>query len=117
MQASPSETTIHASLRANMEVDNARAIVHALEEVNTFTLPWTQDSVERKEAIILRAEREYHHLLDKLEHGAVSRQFEVEWLGLPKTGISHHIITRLTMAYSLLFSFRLQDTTANFKPC
>jgi len=29
-----------------MEVDNAQAIVHALEEVNTFTLPWMQDSAE-----------------------------------------------------------------------
>ena len=43
---------------------------------------------ERQEAIILQEEWEYHRLLDELELRAVSRQFEIEKLGLLKTGTS-----------------------------
>ncbi|KAF8331052.1 uncharacterized protein EI90DRAFT_2857953, partial [Cantharellus anzutake] len=30
--------------------------------------------------------RDYHHLLDEIEHRTVSHQFEIEKMGLPKTG-------------------------------
>jgi len=46
------------------------------------------NSPEQQEAIILQEEWEYHRLLDELELHAVSHQFEIEKLGLPKTGTS-----------------------------
>ena len=108
MKASPSETNIHTSIITSMGLDNAQAIVHALEQVNSFTLPWMPDSAEWKEAVILWAEQEYHHLLDKPEHGAVSHQFEIEQLGLSKTGISHHIISLLgSMTICCLLDYKV----------
>ncbi len=46
------------------------------------------NSPEWQEAIILWEEQEYHHLLNELELCAVSCQFEIEKLGLPKIGMS-----------------------------
>ena len=76
-------------MRANTEVSNSRTVANALREANGFSLPWTPDSPKRQEALLLRKEREYHRLLDDLEFHTVSRQLEIEKLGLPKTGESH----------------------------
>ena len=54
--------------------------------MSSFELPWLPSSPQRQEAIQLRNERKYHRLLDDLEHSAVSRQFELEKMGLPRTG-------------------------------
>ncbi len=59
-----------------------------MEGTNRFTVPWMLNSPEQQEAIILQEEWEYHRLLDELELHAVSHQFEIEKLGLPKTGTS-----------------------------
>ncbi|KAF8335339.1 uncharacterized protein EI90DRAFT_3152974 [Cantharellus anzutake] len=71
--------------RARRKVDEARCIVSALEATSFFTLPWHADSSQRQEAIRLRNQRKYHRLLDDLEHRVISRQFELEKMGLPKT--------------------------------
>ncbi|KAF8314885.1 uncharacterized protein EI90DRAFT_2947410 [Cantharellus anzutake] len=49
------------------------------------TQPWVPGSPEQLEAIALHQQRDYNHLLDDLEHRAISRQFEVEKMGLPRT--------------------------------
>src|SRR5258705_5459068 len=89
LQASPSETMIHSTIHVNTEVTNACAIIKALEETNSITVPWMLNSAERQEAIVLHQGREYHRLLDELEFRTVSQQFEIEKLGLPKTGMSY----------------------------
>jgi hypothetical protein len=48
---------------------------------------WVPGSPVRVAAEQLRADRRYHERLDDLEHRALSRKFEVEKLGLPKTGM------------------------------
>ena len=89
LQASPSETVIHSAIHANTKVTNARAIAKALEETNSIMVCWMLNSAEWQEAIVLHQGREYHRLLDELEFHAVLRQFEIEKLGLPKTGMSY----------------------------
>ncbi len=86
VQASLSETSIWGAMHVNVKVTNAQAIIKALEETNQFTIPWTLNLAERQEAIILQGEWEYHHLLDELEFCVVLCQFEIEKLGLQKTG-------------------------------
>ncbi|KAF8343852.1 uncharacterized protein EI90DRAFT_2901537 [Cantharellus anzutake] len=49
------------------------------------TQPWLPSSPEWLEAIALHQQREFNQLLDELEHRAISRQFEVEKMGLPRT--------------------------------
>jgi len=87
VQASPLETTIREAMHVNGKVKNAQVIIKALEETNNFTIPWMPNSAEQQGAIILWGEWEYHHLLDELEFHVVSHQFEIEKLGLPKTGM------------------------------
>ncbi|KAF8331681.1 uncharacterized protein EI90DRAFT_3016252 [Cantharellus anzutake] len=86
--SSAQHTTWHLQ-EANKAVENARTTVMALEaalaDTWSLSLPWTTDSPQRLEAITLRQQRDYHQLLDELEHRAISRQFEVEKVGLPRT--------------------------------
>lgn len=74
---------------ANEAVESARSALSALELVLPATVsrtqPWIPGSPERLEAIGLRQQRDYNRLLDELEHRAISRQFEVEKMGLPRT--------------------------------
>ncbi|KAF8313291.1 uncharacterized protein EI90DRAFT_3294530 [Cantharellus anzutake] len=66
-------------------LETARSAVMAIEARSLFILPWTSDSPQRLEAIVLRQQRDYHHILDELEQRAISRQLELEKIGLPKT--------------------------------
>ncbi|KAF8325410.1 uncharacterized protein EI90DRAFT_3128756 [Cantharellus anzutake] len=52
----------------------------------SYSQPWLPGSPEWLEAITLCQQREFNQLLDELEHHAISHQFEVEKMGLPKTG-------------------------------
>jgi formyltetrahydrofolate hydrolase len=74
------------SFDAEENVAAARSIMTALGKLHSFKLPWKKESAEHNEAIMLRSQRNYHCLLDELEHRAISRHFEIEKLGLPKTG-------------------------------
>ena len=78
---------------ANEAVENACSTVTALEGAITnmlsLTLPWTADSPHCLEAIALHQQRNYNQLLDELECCTISCQFEVEKIGLPRTGILH----------------------------
>ncbi|KAF8332283.1 uncharacterized protein EI90DRAFT_3122714 [Cantharellus anzutake] len=90
--SSAQHTTWHLQ-EANKAIENARATVMALEaalDTWSLSLPWTTDSPQHLEAITLRQQRDYHQLLDELEHHAISRQFEVEKVGLPRTGITFY---------------------------
>jgi len=77
----------------NEAVENACAMVMALEgaiaNMLSLTLPWMADSPHHLKAIALHQQRDYHQLLDELEYHAISCQFEVEKMGLPRTGILH----------------------------
>ncbi|KAF8311412.1 uncharacterized protein EI90DRAFT_2953931, partial [Cantharellus anzutake] len=66
-------------------LETARSAVMAIEARSLFILPWTSDSPQHLEAIVLRQQRDYHHILDELEQRAISRQLELEKIGLPKT--------------------------------
>ncbi|KAF8311020.1 uncharacterized protein EI90DRAFT_2868245, partial [Cantharellus anzutake] len=73
---------------ANEAVESARATLAALGlalPAMSRTRPWVPGSPERLEAIALHQQRDYNHLLDDLEHHAISHQFEVEKMGLPRT--------------------------------
>ncbi|KAF8339940.1 uncharacterized protein EI90DRAFT_3012844 [Cantharellus anzutake] len=85
LSASPTSELAYQASRAQRKVEDARCIVSALEATSSLTLPWLANSPQRQEAIQLRNERKYHRLLDDLEHRAISRQFELEKMGLPKT--------------------------------
>jgi len=79
---------VQESLHATQAVKSTQVIVKALEANGSLELPWTIDSSQWCEAILLQQERKYHQLLDDLEYRAISRQFEIEKLGLPKTGMT-----------------------------
>ncbi|KAF8323615.1 uncharacterized protein EI90DRAFT_2886562, partial [Cantharellus anzutake] len=71
-----------------LRVLNAKWRMHTVLSLHwrqRHPLPWLENCPQRQEAIQLRNERKYHRLLDDLEHRAISRQFELEKMGLPKT--------------------------------
>ena len=72
--------------QATEALDSAHAAMAALEANSSLTLPWTPDSPQCMEAMTLCQHQDYHHLLDEIEQCAVSHQFEIEKMGLPKTG-------------------------------
>ncbi len=72
--------------QATKALDSACAAMAALEANSSLTLPWTPDSPQHMEAMTLCQHQDYHHLLDEIEQCAVSHQFEIEKMGLPKTG-------------------------------
>ncbi|KAF8311110.1 uncharacterized protein EI90DRAFT_3138775 [Cantharellus anzutake] len=71
--------------QANETLEAARSSVLAIEARSSLTLPWALDSPQRHEAVVLRQQRDYHQVLDELEQRAISRQLELEKIGLPKT--------------------------------
>ena len=84
------------------KVEDAHCIVSTLEATLSFTLPWLPNSPQHQEAIQLHNERKYHCLLDDLEHSAISCQFELEKLGLPRTGKYFIMVCRNDVNFPIL---------------
>ncbi len=78
------------SIQGNEAITSAHSALEALQLVLpdsvSHTQPWVPSSPEQVEAIALHQQRNYNQLLDELEHCAISHQFEVEKMGLPRTG-------------------------------
>jgi hypothetical protein len=106
LSASPTSELAYQASRAQCKAEDAHCIVSALEATSSLTLPWLANSPQRQEAIQLRNERKYHRLLDDLEHRAISRRFELEKMGLPKTGEYLIIVFRYYINFSV---HRLQN--------
>ena len=69
-------------------LNNAHATMAALETDPTLALLWTPDSHQYMEAVTLHQHQDYHCLLNEIEQHAISCQFEIKKMGLPKTGES-----------------------------
>ncbi|KAF8317233.1 uncharacterized protein EI90DRAFT_3021378 [Cantharellus anzutake] len=90
LSASPTSELAYQALHAQRKVEDAHCIVSALEAMSSLALPWLENCPQCQEAIQLCNERKYHRLLDDLEHRAISRWFELEKMGLPKTDYKTH---------------------------
>jgi len=72
--------------QATETLDCTHAVMTALETNPTLVLPWAPDSPQCIEAKTLHEHQKYHQLLDEIKQHAVSHQFKIEKMGLPKTG-------------------------------
>jgi hypothetical protein len=89
--------------QANETLNTARLAASAIEARSSLTTPWTPDSLQRREALVLCQRQDYHQVLDELEQRAISRQLELEKIGLPKTGENYVI----QITFCLIHSCRL----------
>ncbi len=78
-------TSIQLS-QATKTLESAHAAMTVLETNPILALPWVPDSPQHIEAKTLHGHQKYHQLLDEIKQCAVSCQFEIEKMGLSKTG-------------------------------
>lgn len=62
------------------------------EEEHGINVPWTPNSHEYQDALILMAERQYHRALYSLELLVVQQLFELSKLSMSGIGMSSHFI-------------------------